>query len=273
MPEISAAQVQALRARTDLPLMDCKRALMETGGNEEAALEILRKKFADKMGTRADRETANGRIGAYSDERGGALVEVRCETDFVANNSVFVGLANNLARQVAATHIKEPGKLMESACEFAGGRKVKELFAEAFGKLNEKMELRRGQCVHGACANYIHHNGRVGALVTMEKPNDVLARQICMHVASRQVLLALNREGVESKLVSEAREAVQAEIRNKPLAIVDKIVSGKMDKWFSERVLLEQPYALDDTKSVGMVARENGATLTGYLRFELGERV
>jgi elongation factor Ts len=273
MSTISASQVQALRAKTDLPLMDCKKALLETSGDEAAALELLRKKFADKMSTRADREAANGRIGAYADEKGGALVELRCETDFVATNAVFADLANLFARQVAATHIKDPAELVASRCEFAGGRTLQEMLSDAYGKLGEKLEVTRAKCIHGACAAYVHHNGQVAAVVALDNPAEPIGRQVCMHVASRTVLLGLTREDVSSALEEEAREAARAEVKNKPANIVDKIVSGKMDKWFAERVLLEQPFALDDTKTVGAAAKEHGVAIKGYLRFAVGERV
>ncbi len=270
MPDISASQVQALRSRTDLPLMDCKKALIETGGNEEKAIALLREKFKDKMSSRADKEAANGRIGLYADAKGGALAELRCETDFVASNSVFVELANQTARQAAETHLKEPEALMGSKAAFAGGRTIKELMADAYGKLNEKMEIRRARCAHGAAAGYVHHNGKVAALVTMDKPNDAVGRQVCMHIASAQTLLGLDRAAIDPALVEEAKAAAKAEVANKPPQIIEKIVAGKLDKWFAERVLLEQPFALDDKKTVGAFAKENGITITGYLRYELG---
>jgi len=270
MPEISASQVQSLRSRTDLPLMDCKKALIDAGGNEERAIEILREKFKDRMSSRADKEAANGRIGLYADANGGALAEVRCETDFVAGNKVFVELANQCARQVAETHLKDPQALLASKASFAAGRTLKELMADAYGKLNEKLEIRRARCVHGAAAGYVHHNGKVAALITMDKPNDAAGRQISMHIASAHVLLGLDRSAIDPKLVEEAKAAARAEVSNKPPQIIDKIVAGKMDKWFGERVLLEQPFALDDKKSVGEFAKESGVSITGYLRYELG---
>src|SRR5262245_13973919 len=147
---------------------------------------------------------------------------------------------------------------------------MKELLADAYGKLNEKMELRRARGIHGAAAGYVHHNGKVAAIVTMDKPNEAVGRQICMHIASSQVLLGLNREAIDSKTAEEAKAAARAEITNKPPQIIDKIVSGKMDKWLGERVRLEQPFGIDDKKTVGQFAKENGVTVTGYLRYELG---
>jgi elongation factor Ts len=272
MPDISASQVQSLRSRTDLPLMDCKKALIDAGGDEDKAIEILREKFKDKMSSRADKEAANGRIGLFTDAKGGALVELRCETDFVAGNSVFVELANQFARQAAETHLKDAEGLLASKAAFAGGRTLKELMADAYGKLNEKMELRRARCIHGPAAGYVHHNGKVAAIVTTDKPNEAAGRQICMHIASAHVLLGLDRSAIDAKLVEEAKTAARAEVANKPPQIIEKIVAGKLDKWFAERVLLEQPFALDDKKTVAQFANENGVSITGYLRFELGGR-
>lgn len=272
MAEISAAQVSALRNRTGLPMMDVKKALVESNGNEDAAIELLRKRFADKMTSRADKEAANGRIGCHADATGGALVELRCETDFVATNTVFTEIANQFARQVAATHAKDAASLLASKAAFAGGRSMSDLLADAYGKLNEKMEYRRGTCLHGACAGYVHHNGKVGALVATDKPNEAAARQIGMHIASRQLLVGLDRSAVPESDVEKVRAEFRAEVSNKPPQIIDKIVSGKVDKWYAERVLLEQSFALDENKTVGQFAKENGITLTGYLRFEVGER-
>src|SRR5262245_22761596 len=155
MPEISAKQVQALRSKTDLAMMDCKAALVEAAGDETKALEILRKKFADKMSTRSDKEAANGRIGVFADGKAAALVEVRCETDFVATNDAFRALADSVAQASASSGVTDVEKL--KGTKTAAGRTVNELFVDAFGKLKENMNVQRAMRLDGAGACYVHH--------------------------------------------------------------------------------------------------------------------
>jgi elongation factor Ts len=268
MAEITAKQVQALRAKTDLAMMDCKSALVEAGGDEARAMEILRKKFADKMSTRADKEAANGRIGVFADDSAAALVEVRCETDFVATNDAFRSLADAIAEQCARSGITDVEQL--KAARGRDGRPVGDLLVDAFGKLKENLSIRRAVRIVGAGACYVHHNGKVAAAVTADKSPGEAGRQICMHIASAALLVGLSREQVGPAEVEAARAKAREEIKGKPEQIIDKIVSGKMDRWFAERVLLEQPFVMDDKKSVGAFAREKGFSVTGYVKYEVG---
>lgn len=268
MAEITAQQVQALRAKTDLPMMDCKKALAESNGDEAKALELLRKRFADKMSDRADKEAASGRIGLFADARTAALAELRCETDFVATNTMFVELANNVAAQVAGCGVTDVEKL--KATKLSDGRTVNELMIDAFGKIRENISIFRVAKLDGASAGYVHHNGKVGTMIVCDKDPGDAGRNICMHVASTPVILGLVREDVDPALVTEAREKASDGTAGKPPQIVEKIVAGKMDKWFQERVLTEQPFVMDDKKSVGAYAKENGFTIKAFLRFEVG---
>lgn len=270
MADISAKVVQALREKTGLPLMDCKRALVESAGNEAAAIESLRKKFADKMVSKADRVAANGRIGAYASGTRGALVEVRCETDFVAGNEVFKEFANGIARQVVETGITSAAELAASKASFAGDKSVQSMLEELFGKLGEKMEIARAVTLDGHCGTYVHFNGKIGALVSTDKPNTEFARQVCMHVASRQGDTYMQREQVPADMVEQERAKAQKDVAGKPANIADKIIEGKLSKWFSEFVLPEQPFALDDKKSVAQAGKDAGVTVTGFRRLEVG---
>ncbi len=268
MAEISAKQVHALRAKTDLAMMDCKKALVEADGDEAKALEILRKRFADKMTERAERETANGRIGVYGGPEGAAMCELRCETDFVATNTDFKALADKLAEHCAKTGIVdvEPFK----ASKMDNGRTVQEFLVDAFGRMKENLNLVRLVRQEGVGACYVHHNGRIGTIITADKSPGDAGRGICMHIASASVLLGRVREDVDSKLVAEARERAAVEAKGKPEPILNKIVDGKMDKWFAERVLVEQPFVMDDKKTVGGFAKENGFEIKSYLKYEVG---
>ncbi len=268
MAEITAQQVQALRAKTDVPMMDCKKALVESGGDETKAIEILRKRFADKMSDRAGKEAANGRIGVFADGRAGALVEMRCETDFVANNEHFSALANALAAHVAACGVTEVEAL--KASKLPNGRTAQELVVDAYGKLKENMNINRAARITGACAGYVHHNGKVGAVIAGDRDPGEAGRTVCMHIASTALILGLRREDVDPALVQEARERAAEEAKGKPPQIIEKIVAGKMEKWYQERVLPEQPFVMDDKKSVGAYAKEHGFSIQAYLKYEVG---
>lgn len=268
MAEISAKQVSALREKTGLAMMDCKKALVEAAGDDKKALEILRKKFADKMTERADRETANGRIGAYGGAKGAALVELRCETDFVATNSDFKNIADKLAETCAGSGVTDLEKFKTTKMD--GGQSVHEFLVDAFGRIKENIQIKRVARLDGKGASYVHHNGRVGAVIACDKDPGEAGRNICMHIASTPVILGLRREHVPAGLVAEAREKAAEESKGKPPQIIEKIVAGKMDKWYAERVLVEQPFVMDDAKSVKQIAEENGFNILGYLKFEVG---
>ena len=268
MAEINAKQVQALRAKTDLPMMDCKQALVETGGDEKKAFELLRKKFANKMSTRAEKETANGRIGVYADEKAVALAEVRCETDFVGNNAQFKKLADRVAEQCAKTGIVDVEQL--KAHKIDGSHTVQELVTDAFGKFKENMGIHRLKRMEGPGACYVHHNGKIGTAIVCDVPPGEAGRHICMHIASTAVILGVAREEVDPGAVAEAKEKAMSEIAGKPEQIKEKIVRGKLEKWYADRVLLEQPFVMDDKKTVGAYAKENGFAIKAFIKYEVG---
>ncbi len=268
MADISAKQVSALREKTGLAMMDCKKALVEAAGDDQKALDILRRKFADKMTERADRETANGRIGAYGGASGAALVELRCETDFVATNSDFRSMADKLAETSATTGVTEVESF--KSAKMAGGQTVQDFLIDAFGRIKENIQVKRLARLDGTGACYVHHNGRVGTAIACDKDPGEAGRNICMHIASTPVILGLRRDDVPAGLVAQAKEKAAEEAAGKPPQIIDKIVAGKMDKWYAERVLVEQPFVMDDTKSVKQIAEENGFNILGYLKFEVG---
>ena len=268
MAAISAKQVQALRTKTGLAMMDVKNALVEAAGDEAAAQEILRKKFADKMTSRADKEAANGRIGVFADENGTALCELRCETDFVATNSDFQKISDSLAEHCVKSGITDVEEFKTS--KMAHGQTVNEFMTDAFGRLKENMQIKRLVRNEGPSACYVHHNGQVGTAISCTAAPGDAGRSICMHIASTQDLAGRVREDVCPDEVKVAREKAAAEAAGKPEQIIEKIVAGKMDKWFAERVLIEQPFVMDDKKSVGDFGKENGFEIQSYLKFEVG---
>jgi elongation factor Ts len=268
MAEITAKQVQSLRSRTDLAMMDCKKALMEAAGDETKALEILRKKFADKMSDRAERETANGRIGVFASDRGAALAELRCETDFVATNEKFKTLADRIAQACVETGVTDVGAL--KSAKMSDGRTVQEMLVDAFGVMKENLSLHRLARIEGPAAGYVHHNGKVGAAVACSAAPGDAGRQICMHIASTMQIEGLRRQDVDDRLVAEARRQAAEQAKGKPEQIIAKIVEGKMDKWYAVHVLIEQPFVMDDKKTVGEHAGEHHFELTAFAKFEVG---
>ena len=271
MADITAALVKKLRDRTDLPMMDCKKALVETQGDLTEAEEVLRKKFVQKAATRADRETAEGRIGLSLNQPGaGAIVEMRCETNPVAINQVFVELAGHVADAVAASGTTDPETLLDVAVPSTGSA-VRAAIAGAFGKIQENMKIARAARLQGdAFAGYVHHNGKIGVVCAFDADPGEVGKQVCMHVAHARPQ-GLGRDDLQAEAVERARaDARQAVPPGKPDEIVEKIVDGKLNKWYGERVLLEQPFVMDDKKTVGQILEAAGRTVTGYCRLELG---
>lgn len=252
MAEVTAKQVMALRAKTDLPMMDCKKALVEANGDEAAAIEVLRKKMKGKLETKAERETTEGRIGIFIDESctTAGIIELRCETTPVAKNDVFVGLCTKIAEVVARQDAPEPTPETILAAECEPGKPVSTLMEEVFAKLRENMKLIRCRKVTGGhVASYVHHDGKTGVLVALDaKPSkETTAKNLTFHIASMKPM-AVTRDDIPADLVeqkrSEAREIALAE--GKPEKIVDKIVQGKVNAFCAQQSLMDQEHIHPD---------------------------
>ena len=276
MSTISAAAVKSLRDRTSAPMMDCKAALTEAGGDMEKAIDILRKKHAAIQAKKGERETAEGRIAAYIDPVAlvGALVEVRCESAPVAKSEPFSKLANDIAKQVA---LKNPATVAELIAQPLVGNPahtVNDRIAEVVALIRENMKVARFTRHTGQLGSYTHHDGSVGVLLQVEGPkvDPQLLRDICMHITAKNPVAA-TREDVPPDLIEREREIArtQALSTGKPANIVDKIAEGKMKTWFAESVLLEQPFVKDDSKTVGDLLKSAGLKLVGYVRYKVGE--
>jgi elongation factor Ts len=248
--------VKDLREKTDLPMMECKQALTECDGDIAAAMDWLRKKHKGKLAERAGRATGEGRIGIYVDEarKVGAIVELCCETAPVAKNELFVGLANDFARAVAAGTDASPDP--ETL------RKDPELdskFTDVFGRLREAMNLGTCRRVTGAyLSSYVHHDGKSGVLLALDavpQSDKNVGADLCMHALFTQPV-AIDRTGVPAdeleKVRNLAREVALAE--GKPEQIVDKIVNGKVNAFYSERVLMEQLHVKTDDYGKAKIA-------------------
>jgi elongation factor Ts len=276
MAEISAAMVRDLREKSGLPMMDCKQALTETGGDPQAAMELLRKRGAAAAEKKAGRTTTEGRIGKFRDPAGGvaALIELQCETAPVASNPMFRELADQIAKQAAVSGNTNPDAIGNEAFVDNKSVTITGLMHEVLNRLRENMKLTRIVRETGRTAIYVHHTGKVGVMIAVEGSggDDSLLNDICMHITAVQPR-AISRDQVSKELVTKEEEIAREQIlaSGKPAALVDKILTGKMDRWFSEQVLLEQPFVKDDKKTVGQVLKEAGVSVTRFTRLQVGE--
>lgn len=281
MADITAADVKALRERTGLPMMDCKAALTEAGGDADKAVEILRKRGAAAADKRAGREVGEGRIACYVDKttNTGAILEFRCETAPVANNPEFRELAEKMAAAAAgaAGGGLTPDALLALPAPGAGGRTCKDLLMDLVNKIRENMRLARVERLQGRLGSYVHFNGKIGVLLQVEGAGatDELLSDLCMHITAMKPL-ALRREDIDAALIAKEREIAAEQVRasGKPENMIPKIVEGKMNRWYSERVLLEQEFANADKfkgKIEQYLKKFGDVKIIAYRRMEVGE--
>lgn len=275
MAEITAAAVKSLRDDTGLPMMDCKQALQATSGDQEAAKRWLREKGLKVMGNRQDRETSCGRIGVYVDFAGGkaAMVEVLCESAPVANNEEFVALANDLAKQLATG----PGaatadELLAQKSPGKAGQTLADQKNDLSNKIREVFNIPRLARVDGPCGGYAHHDGSSAVLVEVEGGNEGVAREVAMHVAAMNPQVA-HKEELDAAEVEKERSILRevALKEGKPANIVDKMVEGRLRTFFGERVLTEQPFVKDDSKTVGKYSQDAKMKIKRYVHWKRGK--
>jgi elongation factor Ts len=278
---VSAAEVKTLRERTGAGMMDCKRVLVEAEGDLERATDLLRERGLLKARKRAGRITSEGRIAASVSEDGrrGALVEINCETDFVAKTDDYTALATEVAEVVRDQNPADLDALLSAKL---GDASVEDHLSGAIAKLGENIQVRRFARIEapegGYVGSYIHAGGKIGALVEVSADDPsraevrTLARNLCMHVTAASPS-GVSREDLPAKEVERERVALrkQAEQEGKPANIIDRMVEGRLGKFFREVVLVEQPLVMDPDKSVGAAAKEAGAAVTSFVRQQLGE--
>ena len=290
MAAYTAKDVSSLRQRTQAGMMDCKKALEETQGDMEQAVEWLRKKGISRGENRAGRAASEGKIVAISspDGRSGAIVELNSETDFVARNDVFGQTADRIAATLLADATQdgtvanaEQSPLM--SVRFGDAGTLQEHLKQFTGTIGENIVLRRYARFGGggAVGAYVHHNGKVGALVELAgitgEAGAQLARTIAEHITAGvpTVPVAVNREDVSSELVDRERRifSEQAAASGKPANIIEKMVTGRIDKYYKEVTLLDQPWVRDDSKSIAdlVKAAGSGASIRRFARFQIGQ--
>lgn len=273
MAVITAAMVKELRVKTDAPMMECKKALTEADGNMEQAEEILRVKLGNKATKAASRITADGVVAIYIDEPGkiGAIVELNSETDFVAKNADFIAFANDIAKLVAEN---KPADVAALSALPLNGSTVDEVRKGLIGKIGENISIRRFQIIEGKgkLSIYIHGGAKIGVIVDVVGGNDEVAHDVAMHIAASKPK-ALDKDGVDQNLIeTERRVAIEKARENgKPEHLIEKIAEGSVNKFLKEVTLLSQPFVKDDSKSVGELLKSNGATVSAFALFVVGE--
>ena len=256
MADITAAAVKSLRDKTGLPMMKCKEALQATGGDEQAAIDWLRKDNIKVQESRIGRETSFGRMGLYTDwDKGvGALVELLCESAPVAGNDEFIALANDLAKQLATGQGRHHGRraarpavALQERPDPAATRLL-----DLANRIREVFKVGRIARIDGKCAGYVHHAGKtVGVLVEVTGGTPEAAKDVCMHIAAMRPAGACPRKILNPADVDKEREILSEAARKegKPENIIGKMVEGRLRNFFAERVLLEQPFVKDDKQN------------------------
>lgn len=275
MAEITAASVMKLRDETGLPMMECKKALQESGGDFEAAKQKLRETGKKFMVTRQDRSTEEGRIAIYSSLKPGvgAMIELQVESAPVAKNEAVIQLANDLAKQLATgPGAKTPDELWKQPAPSRKGVTLGDWKDDLENKMREVFRLARIIRVDAPCGGYVHHDAKTGVLLVVESGNEELARQIAMQVVAMRPQAALIAD-LDPEMVAKERAFLteQARKEGKPENIIEKMIEGRMRNFYAEHVLSEQPFVKDDKQSVGKVAAAGGMKLVKFIRWQLGE--
>jgi len=275
MANYTAADIKALRESTGAGMLDVKKALDEADGDRAKATEILRVKGLKGVTKREGRTASNGLVAARAEGGVGTLVEVLCETDFVAKGEKFIALADQVLTQAVASGAADADALLTSTT--ADGKTVKELLDEANAGIGEKIEVKRVARVEApTVVSYLHKTSpdlpaQIGVLVGVQGGDETIARDVAMHVAAFSPTV-LSRDEVDAQTVENERRVAEATAKEegKPEAALPKIVEGRVNGFFKENVLLEQPFAKDAKKTVAKVLEEAGSTATSFARFRVG---
>jgi elongation factor Ts len=275
MAEITAAAVKSLRDRTGLPMMKCKQALEAAQGDEDKAIEEIRKASTVKLTERQDRETAFGRFGLFTGlkEKTGAMVEVKCESAPVAGHAEFVQFAGDLAKQLATgPGAKTADELLAQPSPSKPGQTLQQQKEDLFSRMGEVFNVGRIVRFDGPCGGYAHFSSTVsGVLIQVEGGNDAAAKDVAMHVAAMKPSV-LAKEEMDPVVVAKEKEILMAQARGegKPENIIEKMVEGRMRNFYAQHVLLEQPYIKDDKQSVEKYAKSHGMKVVKYVHWILG---
>ena len=274
--EIKAQQVKALREKTGAGMMDCKKALVETNGDEEKAIDLLREKGILKAAKKSDRIAAEGLVDIYisDDKKVGAIIEVNSETDFVARNEEFKTFVKDLVKQVADENPADVEALLNSESAVEKGKLIKDVLTEKIATIGENLSIRRFERYEtdGVLGQYIHMGGTIGVLVDTDSASEEVGEDICMQITAEKPEF-IDEKDVPEDRVNKEKEVLKAQVVNegKTEAIAEKIVNGRIGKFFGEICLLDQPFVKNPDIKVKEMLAQNKVTVNRFVRFEKGE--
>ena len=265
MTAVSASMVKELRERTGLGMMDCKKALVDSDGDMEVAIENLRKSSGMKAAKKAGRTASDGLLSIKVDGGTGVIVEVNCETDFAARDDNFVAFVKTVTEKVF--------ELGETNVEALGLETERENLVQ---KIGENISIRRAQVFkdEGTVVEYLHTNGRIGVMLSMEGGSKDLGKDVAMHIAAMNPTV-VSSEDAPADLVAKEREiyTAQAQDSGKPPEIVEKMIDGRIRKYLAEISLLEQAFVKDGDTKIGALLKKEGAAVNRFVRYEVGEGI
>lgn len=275
MAEITASMVKELRERTDAPMMDCKKVLTEAGGDMAKAEELLRARLGSKLSKAAGRVAAEGTVGVFvtTDAKQGSIVEVNCETDFVAKNDDFLALSRNLAEVVAT---QKPADVAALSALKINGEVVEDVRAQLIGKIGENVTIRRFVTfdAKGKLSSYIH-GGKIGVVVDLVGGDEALAKDIAMHIAASKPV-ALSKDDVPAELIEKERSiATQKAAESGKPEFAAKMIEGSVQKFLKDVALLDQIFVKDPTgkQTIEQLLKANNASVAAFTMFVVGEGI
>ena len=276
MAQITAALVKELRERTGAGMMDCKKALTAVEGDMDKAIDFLREKGLAAAAKKAGRIAAEGVVGSFvsADGKIGAIVEVNCETDFVAKTDGFKALVEKIAAHIVATKPADVEALLASELD---GQTVEALVTASVAKIGEKISVRRFalyEAPEGVVAAYIHGGGKIGVIVELKGGNAELGKDVAMHVAAANPSY-LERSQVPAAELEHEKEVLSEQAKNegKPEKIIEKMVMGRLNKYYKDVCLVDQEFVKDPDQTVGKLVKAAGAEVLAFSRFQLGEGI
>lgn len=272
MAEISAKLVKELRDRTGLGMMECKKALQEANGDVETAIDNLRKSGQAKAAKKAGNIAADGAIIIAQKDNKALLLEVNCQTDFVAKDANFTAFAEKVAQLALENNTTDVAAI--SALPYGDGQTVEEARVALVQKIGENIQVRRGEIVEGANLAAYRHGLRIGVVVSYEGGSEASGKSVAMQVAAFNPI-AVNEADVPADILAREKDIIEAKAKEsgKPDAVVEKMITGGLQKYLNEVTLLNQPYVIDNEKKVGDVLKSEGMTVVKFKRLEVGEGI
>ena len=272
MTQVSAKLVKELRDRTGLAMMECKKALEEAQGDIELAIDNLRKSGQAKAAKKAGNIAADGAIIIAQGEGKALLLEVNCQTDFVAKDAGFTAFADQVAKLALANNTTDVAQI--SQLPYGNGQTVEEARVELVQKIGENIQVRRAEVIEGANLATYRHGIRIGVVVSYEAGNEATGKSVAMQVAAFNPL-AVDEASVPADILAREKDIIEAKAKEsgKPEAVVEKMITGGLQKYLNEVTLLSQPYVMDNDKKVGDVLKAEGMTVKAFKRLEVGEGI